>query len=110
MRIRMKLRHVAALALASWYLLIPMFDPKSGKVISLPMSDWNEEGIFDSEAECTAARRSLAEDYRKNRAPSRIVDLVASQGKCVLSDDPRLGGKVPYSLGPAPPAPSPPSR
>ncbi len=103
----MKLHHIAALALASWYLLIPMFDPRSGRVVPLPISQWNEEGIFDSAAECAAAKRNLVEDYKRNKASRAIQEVISSQGACVLSDDPRLAGKVPYSLGPAEPTPLP---
>jgi hypothetical protein len=96
----MKLRHIAALALAGWYLLIPMFDPKSGKVFNLPLAQWNEEGLFDTAVECAAAKRNLAEDYRKHGASRRVQDIVSKQGECVASDDRRLSGKAPFSLAP----------
>jgi len=101
----MKLRHITALAAASWYLLVPMFDPRSGKVISLPLSEWNEEGIFDSEKDCLNAKRTLVEEYRKTGvgAAERIQNVVNSQATCVASDDRRLQGRVPFSLGPPPP-------
>lgn len=104
MRLRMKLCHITALALASWYLLVPMFDPKSGKVVSLPMAEWNEEGIFETEKDCLAAKRSLADEYKKHGAAPRVQNVVSNQASCVLSDDPRLQGKAPYGLGPAPPS------
>ncbi len=96
----MKLRHIAALALAGWYLLIPMFDPKSGKVVSLPLSEWNEEGIFDTAADCAAAKRNLVEEYRKHGASRRVQDIVSKEAECVASDDSRLKGKAPFSLAP----------
>lgn len=100
----MKLRHIVALSLASWYLMVPMFDPKSGKVVPLPMSEWNEEGIFDTEKDCLNARRALADEYKKHGAASKVQNVVNTQASCVLSDDPRIQGKVPFSLGPAPPS------
>jgi hypothetical protein len=107
MRGRMRWGHVAAMALASWYLLVPMFDPKSGRVISLPMSDWNEEGIFDTAKECAAAKKNLVEEYRKHGASSRVQNILSSQAACVASDDPSLEGKVPFSLDRPPPAAAP---
>jgi hypothetical protein len=104
MRFQMRLRQIAALAAASWYLLVPMFDPRSGKVVPLAMSEWNEEGIFDSENDCLDAKRNLIEEYRKTGAAARVQNTVRAQAGCVASDDPRLQGKVPFSLGP-PPAP-----
>jgi len=103
----MKPRHIAALALASWYLLVPMFDPKSGKVVPLPLPEWNEEGIYDSATECAAARRDLIGDYGRAGASHRVLETLTSQSTCVLSDDARLQGQVPFSLGPPPPTPQP---
>jgi hypothetical protein len=105
MRFQMRLSHIAALAAASWYLLVPMFDPRSGKVVPLAMSDWNEEGIFDSEKDCLNAKRNLVEEYRRTGGAPRIQNIVSAQAGCVASDDPRLQGKVPFSLGPPPPPP-----
>ncbi|MBV8136725.1 MAG: hypothetical protein JO121_14005 [Deltaproteobacteria bacterium] len=105
MRSHMRLTHIAALAAASWYLLVPMFDPKSGKVVPLAISEWNEEGIFDSEKDCLNAKRSLVEEYRMSGAAPRVQNIVSAQAACVASDDPRLQGKVPFSLGPPPPPP-----
>jgi hypothetical protein len=96
----MRARHVIALSLVSWYLLVPMFDPRSGKSVSLPMGDWNEEGIFETEKDCLAAKRNLAEEYKKHGAGPKVQSIVSAQASCVLSDDPRLEGKVPFSLGP----------
>jgi hypothetical protein len=105
MRFQMRLSHIAALAAASWYLLVPMFDPRSGKVVPLAMSEWNEEGIFDSEKDCLNAKRNLVEEYRRTGGAPRIQNIVSAQAGCVASDDPRLQGKVPFSLGPPPPPP-----
>jgi hypothetical protein len=107
MRLRMRLTHIAVLLAASWYLLVPLFDPKSGKVVPLAMSEWNEEGIFDSEKDCLDAKRNLVEEYRRTGAGAapRIQNILSSQASCVASDDPRLQGKVPFSLGPPPPPP-----
>src|SRR5215469_2846003 len=98
----MKLLHMTALALASWYLLIPMFDPRTGKMASLPLSEWNQEGIFETAAECARAKRSLIDEYRKHGAPPRVLDVLTSQAQCIASDDARLNGKVPYGLAPLP--------
>ena len=81
-------------------MLVPMFDPRSGKVVPLAMSEWNEEGIFDSEKDCLSAKHNLVEEYRRTGAAPRIQNIVSAQAGCVTSDDPRLQGKVPFSLGP----------
>jgi hypothetical protein len=99
----MKLHRLPALALASWYLLMPMFDPHNGKVVSLPLYEWTQEGIFENEKDCTAAKLRLVEDYEKNHAPRIVLNLIATKTMCVLSDDPRLEGKTPYSLAPVTP-------
>src|SRR5262249_33842457 len=104
-RFQMKLTHIAALAAASWYLLIPMFDPRSGKVVPLAMSEWNEEGIFDGKKVGLAASGNLVEEYRRTGAAPGIKIFVSARVGCVGSDDPRLQGKVPFSLGPPPPPP-----
>lgn len=96
----MKPCHVIALSLVSWYLLVPMFDPRSGKSVALPLGEWNEEGIFDNEKDCTTAKRNLADEYKKHGASAKVQSIVNAQASCVLSDDPRLEGKVPFSLGP----------
>ena len=64
------------------------------------MSEWNEEGIFDSEKDCLSAKHNLVEEYRRTGAAPRIQNIVSAQAGCVTSDDPRLQGKVPFSLGP----------
>jgi len=99
----MNLYRLIALVLVSWYLLVPMFDPKSGRAISLPLSDWNEEGIFDSLKECESAKAKLTQEYQRHGASRGILNIVGGQSQCVASDDPRLNGKVPYSLGPIAP-------
>ena len=98
----MKLAHCAAVALAGWYLLVPMFDPRTGKTVSLPISEWNEEGVFDTSSECAQAKRALIEEYRKHGAERRVLEVLNSKAECVASDDARLAGKVPFRLGPSP--------
>ena len=112
-----------------WYLLIP---PRSSfnereeflrgfKILdSKPLSEWGQEGAYDSPAECEAAKSShvgveqryyekSAEAYRKdlgaNTDPVALklqryftenanANVFAYQAsRCVRSDDPRLGGR-----------------
>ncbi len=54
-------RHAAALALVGWYLMMPppQFDPAThlpngGPNLDAPLSDWRNEGSFDSAKECQA--------------------------------------------------------
>jgi len=84
----MKLRHVAALALVGWYLLVPpqtrtwwigaeRYDDAA------PLSSWTIERSFDKAEACEAAR--LAIQQQAGDAAIRMRHAV-----CVASDDSRL--------------------
>jgi hypothetical protein len=90
----MNLRHAAALALVSWYLMVPPWTAgHDGRPIQplvadsyAPLSKWATEGSFDSAADCglTLYRlRCCAGDPLPDRKR-------ADKGSGIKSDDPRL--------------------
>jgi hypothetical protein len=96
------LRHAAALALVGWYLIVPptrvdregLPEPlpdKSGFFYDTdaPLSNWFNEGNFDSAAACAQSLSELRHTPRATAA-DRIQESAA---KCVATDDPRLKEK-----------------
>jgi hypothetical protein len=74
----MKLRHVAALPLVGWYLMLPPLPHLSvpaGRVgPELPLARWTIVGTFPTQKECDAHRSGRWQ-------------------RCISSDDPRLKEK-----------------
>ncbi|SRR5216683_2688771 len=108
----MKLRHVAALALA--FLMLPpqltrnplTFDAQA------KISKWYFAGMYDSVTECEAGKKNYNETWlsgvshhetRDRDQKVREVEQYQAQEKCIAEGDPRLEGKtlhlnVPYPL------------
>lgn len=98
----MKLRHAAALALVSWYLIAP---PKHGwirdgagdAVVSPPVPTWVRLGTFDSGEQCQAAlaelRKKVLRAYAKDKAAGRNRLIVGDGADCIASDNPVLKGR-----------------
>ncbi len=98
----MNIRHVAALALAGWYLMVPPAFPTSPKPNadvhfddSAPLSKWDIWGSYDSAKECMATRvgnlMTIPQAILKSKNPN--VKAYFSQNtlaQCIASDDPRL--------------------
>jgi hypothetical protein len=89
----MNTRHVAALALVGWYLMVaPSLPDKDnqgqsvGPNLSAPLSEWSINTSFDSAKDCEQARTAL-----RNKAVNTKHWLWAQAVSCVASDDPRLG-------------------
>jgi hypothetical protein len=83
----MKLRHAAALALMSWYLIDP---PAETPDPNLPLSEWEIVDQFNSKAECVrsaevthAWAKKSPDLYSYERNPDRYA-------KCVSSKDPGI--------------------
>jgi hypothetical protein len=86
----MNLRHAGALALISWYLILPpwvwtpdqMAKPLGERIASPDLtasySEWTIEHIFDSAKECEATKQEWHE-YRGGE-----------NALCIATDDPRL--------------------
>ena len=98
----MKLRHAAALALVGWYLMVPPTSTDNLYRIrtELPVRNYWQHSAYDSAAECEAAKKPLADQFRTNaeRGPNIMkrwweakAESIAS-ALCVSSDDPRLKG------------------
>jgi hypothetical protein len=104
----MKPRHVAALTLMGWYLMVPPQNPHWKDQASpshlynsnAPLNKWDIRESFDSAVGCQAAlnrfinqgtyfaNRTLNETHDINRAT--IVYQNWAAYRCVSTDDPRL--------------------
>jgi hypothetical protein len=84
----MRLRHAAALALVSWYLMTPpageppTYTP-DGKA---PLSEWSIIGSYSSAKECGDDHQHKVNRRYTDRAMATMV-LFA---ECISTDDPRL--------------------
>jgi hypothetical protein len=118
----MTFRHAAALALVGWYLIEPIPDRDGKLLYEAPLTYWEQEGSFDTAAECQRERewwtRELERIEQKERKKSEAqkereeteMDAMsksqpgtarksrglglkaADAAKCIASDDPRLKG------------------
>ncbi len=108
----------SAFAAGGWYLLIPPRDSEQKILDSKPLSQWHQQGAYDSASECEAVKDSLtrvehniystsaadhAKDIREKEDPAvlrfdestletynaNVNALLTS--RCIKSDDPRLG-------------------
>ncbi len=107
----MNSRHIAALALVGWYLLIPpVFSPmgqhhRSFNDLSAPLNKWDIWAKFDSRDSCekdkehlrTEAPRRLefAREHPDQGLNGNIVAVSEAWqlAECVATDDPRLKEK-----------------
>jgi hypothetical protein len=78
----MKPRHAAALALVGWYLMAPPILQEMG--FQRPLSQWQLYDRFETLAEC----RQLKDDQW-----NKFVDAHDSDGRGMITDDPRLKEK-----------------
>ena len=97
----MNLRHVAALALVGWYLMVPPFSAK-GVSDDRPLSNWQPVDSYGTLAECEAGKRETVQQMTQLFAEAFKIaptpKLKALQaGKCIATDDPRLNGLKPES-------------
>jgi hypothetical protein len=85
----MNLRHVAALALTGWYLMVP---PRY--VIGIPMANWERRAAFDTKAKCenaaTLVQGILPSADLTITNPGPGYDPQLNSPQCVSSGDPRL--------------------
>ena len=86
----MKPRHVAALALLSWYFLVPpSVCPKGDSDcfwdFNAPISQWTADGDFDSQQDCITLLEKL-----KRAHPSKAEIDILDGFQCVWQGDPRL--------------------
>jgi hypothetical protein len=78
----MKPRHVAALALVGWYLMVPPLVPQ-----------WTILDSFDSAEECIDAHVKLLRDRFIKNANDEIRLEQAYSARCIATDNPRLKKK-----------------
>ncbi|HXN14034.1 MAG TPA: hypothetical protein VN865_13050 [Candidatus Acidoferrales bacterium] len=89
-------RHLAAIALVGWFLMMP--PPRTvgdhfETNFSAPLSKWTRLRRFDLQSQCESAR----EAYRQKPTGNLVIMLGAAEAQattkasqCVASDDPRL--------------------
>jgi hypothetical protein len=99
----MTLRHVAALAVIGWYLLMPPPYWSKTNPRNAPLSQWTVFGHYDTAQECSDERTKmirvqsmallsdLAEGVSDANRPSLSLDFKHAQ--CIASDDPSLKEK-----------------
>ena len=87
-------RHMAALTLVSWFLVIPP-NTNLSRQWEVPLSQWQVYKTFDTGKECVSnlmdIQSRIIHDYKGKSLPLSTRPLVL--GQCVASDDPRLKGK-----------------
>jgi len=92
----MRLRHVAALALLGWYLMVPPIElsPSGERVFNFnaPLSQWYRWDYYDTARECWYVDRDL---FERSQSILRIdpLDDAANaylEAQCIATDDPRL--------------------
>jgi len=95
----MKASHAAALALASWYLMIPPI--KDGKQLldHAALAQWQIAATLDSADNCKIKKREFTDQGNQLIVdPSKSVKLVARaelMAQCVDSSDPRIHSRLP---------------
>ena len=89
-------RHVAALALVGWYLLIPPLAATDGLSIdtTAPLSAWNNmKPGFATKQECEDTKaKMIALHPHPSSPPEQLRHEGAKAALCVPSNDPRLKG------------------
>jgi hypothetical protein len=94
-------RHVAALALVGWYLMVPppLLHGNPPVDLEAPLSKWRLFSMHDSAAEC---EKGLVAFYKLAKAElianpadegDRVQFYQLESSQCVASDDPRLNEK-----------------
>ena len=94
----MNLRHVAALALVGWYLMVPPLTPGGGphKVLfHAPLSKWEVGVEHDTKAECEDSLRESIKNMDRDAnacevGSCSVMVVEYAHGRCMASDDPRL--------------------
>ena len=99
----MNFRHVAALTLVVWYLMLP---PATNTLVfnpSAPLSEWHINDTYytpsECEEDCTHVRERAAQRLQNSPArwPERDIakamNVLFGNAQCIRSDDPRLTKK-----------------
>ena len=96
----MRPRHVAALVLVGWYLMVPPLVPQlsegkpyRGFLPLAPLSQWTIFDRFDTVRECIDAHVKLLRDRVIKNVNDEIRLEQAYSARCIAADDPRLKEK-----------------
>ena len=108
----MKLSHAAALALVTWYLIVPPKSPTGQIMNGAPFSQWRIISSFDSASACQkwlsdfrASAKTEADQKTKGMSGewtaaqwqdwvrSLLLEVGGYESFCIASDDPRLKSK-----------------
>jgi hypothetical protein len=87
----MKRHHAAALALISWYLMVPPAKSTGEPDLRAPLSKWVTDGSYDTVQACH--KRYQDDVQRALTFAHKIGHDVSSRiqnEKCIASNDPRL--------------------
>lgn len=89
----MKLRHIAALGLVGWYLMVPPIE--NGQLnLHAPLNQWGIDSSYDSADDCQeviAGEAALYPHTKEHHAAIRKSDVwPIVNGQCVPADDQRL--------------------
>ena len=86
----MNVRHIVALALVGWYLMVPLRESDtSAKLRAVPLAEWVYVDSFDTAKQCRD--EALQEEQRHAKDPLE-ADQYGSW-ECIATDDPRLQEK-----------------
>jgi len=108
-----KYRHAAALALVTWYLIVPPKGPSGQIMNGAPISQWRIISSFDSASACQkwlsdfrASAKTEVDQKKKGMSGgewtaaqwqdlfrSLLLEVGGYETFCVASDDPRLKSK-----------------
>lgn len=107
---KMKTRHAAALAIVTWYLMIPPIGADNKVDANAPLSQWRKGVSFNSQKECDdslkdAVQNPMTPDEYKDAAkqtrkakmkPLSMSEMIkrTQESQCVAADDPRLKTKA----------------
>lgn len=88
----MKPRHVAALALAGWYLTVPPYDGTRNNP-DAPLAEWTVYSTFESAQDCEAEKNDVYSRVRNGEDESdRMIERQLFDAKSISTDDPSLEG------------------
>lgn len=93
----MKPRHIAALALVGWYLMLPPIQEDQPNT-DAPLSEWTISASFDTAKECQQDKGENWESILKLSPSVPTKDSIAAnrqamEAVCVATDDPRFKAK-----------------
>jgi hypothetical protein len=86
--------HLTIAVAAIWYLLTPPMAGSSGVNTTAPLSNWANEGTYNTQNDCQAAKNNYTTMVSKpSSTGSQTLNILAiEQSQCVASDDFRLEG------------------